>query len=393
MGRNIAFDVKKYAEWEIFMSVNRPVIAEKKENKKSWSNKKTIAAVIIGVAIIAAIIFAILVAVFGLQRVKPIKSTKSEAAVVGECAGYEVKYEELRYVTLLCCAELDEKLGKYDELSAEERAQYENTLKELVVEKIKSNYIVLSLCDEYGIDVGSRKIDNQVQKDIEAFVDESFLGSFDSYKAAIKEMNLTDSLLRFTYKVDYLEELLLEKVVESTDLIKYDEDTIVDFTDYVMTGGDYVRTIHAYYPKRSAHVNTSNSRQRAEATASALASIADDDERYLAMCSAIGEAPFVAGISMTGNGIYFTYGQMGDAYESAAFALEEFGVSDVVETSDGYYVIMRLDLDEQTVKKKAREFLVQYKYVILNSLENAHAEQVTFTPNEYFSSISLIDIE
>ena len=277
---------------------------------------------LIGAAILAAVIFGILVVTMNIERVKPIRSTKEEAAVVGECAGYEVKYEELRYVTLVCRDELDERLGKYEALSAHEKSMYEAELEALVLEKIKSNYVVFSLCDEYGIDTSASKIKKHVQKEIEALVEDGFGGSFDSYKTGLANMGITDSLFRLTYKAEYLETLLLDKIVEDGEAIKYSEENIVDFTEYVMTGGDYVRTIHAYYPKASEHVNTSNSKQRAEETANLLASMTDGEARYSAMRSAIGAAPFVAGISMTNDGIYFTYGQMGEEYESAAFALE-----------------------------------------------------------------------
>ena len=107
---------------------------------------------------------------------------------------------------------------------------------------------------------------------------------------------------------------------------------------------------------------------------------------------AIGEAPFVPGISMTSDGIYFTYGQMGKAYESAAFELDIYGVSGVIETEDGYYVIMRLEPELETVRKKAGELLTQYQYAVMKTAIDAQKEKIEFVPNEAFDALDLVEI-
>ena len=53
---------------------------------------------------------------------------------------------------------------------------------------------------------------------------------------------------------------------------------------------------------------------------------------------------------------------------------------------------MRLEPDAEVVKKKARELLVQYKYVVLKEIEDEQGEKIEFVPNEYFASISLTEI-
>jgi parvulin-like peptidyl-prolyl isomerase len=124
-----------------------------------------------------------------------------------------------------------------------------------------------------------------------------------------------------------------------------------------------------------------------------LKAIVGGEARYSAMRSAIGEAPFVPGISMTSDGIYFTYGQMGDAYESAAFALDIYGVSDVVETADGYYVIMRLEPELETVRRKAGELLSQYQYAVIKKAIDGQKQKIEFAPNEAFDALSLVEIK
>ena len=376
-------------EKRIFMPASKKIGKKKFE----WTKKKIIAAAIIGVSVLCTVIFAIVAVTMNLGRVKPIKSTDKEATVVGECAGYEVRYEEVRYITSLYRSELDARLGKYEDLDAEGKAQYESELEALVLENIENNYVVLSLCDKYGIDTDSLALDKQVQSDIELFVEDNFDGKFEDYKLWLAENKLSDTFFRLIYKVEYLEGQLLDYFVENKINIGYDEESRAEFTEYVMTSGDYVRTVHAYYPKTSEYTDVSDSLERAKATAKLLAAEGDGERRYSLMRSAIGQAPFVAGISMTSDGIYFTYGQMGESYENAAFALENYGVSDVVETEDGYYVIMRLELELETVKKKSNELLAQYQFVALKSAEDLQREAIDFVPNDFFKGLSLIGIE
>ena len=138
--------------------------SEVKRIKNPWSKKKKIAAGIIGAAILSFVIFMIVVLVMQLGGVHPIKSSEEEARVVGTYGDFEVKYEELKYVTLICKEELDSKYGSYDKLSAEDKEKYNTELEENVLEELKSNYVILTLCKEYGIDTDSSECKKYVNK-------------------------------------------------------------------------------------------------------------------------------------------------------------------------------------------------------------------------------------
>ena len=124
---------------------SRKPVSRKGESGKN-GKKKIIAASIIIAGFLALIAFAVMIFIFDIGPVREIKSSEEEAKVVGSVSGFEVKYEELRYITLLYRAELDSDMGKYETLSDERKAEYEKALEEKVLEEIKSNYVVLSLC-------------------------------------------------------------------------------------------------------------------------------------------------------------------------------------------------------------------------------------------------------
>ena len=189
-------------------------------SKKSFdTKKKKIAAGVIGTAVLAAVVVLVLVLVFDLGPVRPIESTEEEARVVGTVSGFEVRYEELRYITLSNRADLDNKYGKYDTLSDDDKAIYEAELEALVLEDVKSNYAVLALCQQYGVDADSRDADKYVKNSVADFIDE--IGGKAKYKEWLSKNNLTDSFLRLMYRVAYLETALVDKLTAEGVQIKY----------------------------------------------------------------------------------------------------------------------------------------------------------------------------
>lgn len=380
---------------------NRKNLLQKAEGKKkyNWTKKRIIAASIIGAAVLSFVIFMIIALVLQLGPIRPIKSSEEDARVVGNVNGYEVRYEELRYVTLLHKQSLDIELGKYGELDTAGREAYEKELEARVFEDIKNNYVILSLCDKYGIDTDSRGVKKSVQNDIEAALEEDFGGDKDRYIAWLAENNMTDAFLRFTYKTYHLENALFDHFVENKIDIEYDETTKNRLVEHILASEEWVRTIHIFYPKTqpqgiSAGYYDSN---RAESYATkdieSLRAVASGESRYNAMLPMIGKVPMVYGFSTTGNGFYFTYGQMGDVYEKAAFDLEFYGVSEAVETEDGFFVIMRLPKEEKHVRDQADELLNQYRYAALKKQMDAMKADINFVGNDYFESIKLVEIQ
>ncbi len=368
-------------------------VAIKEEKAKKWTGKKIVAVSVIGAAAVAFVAFVVIVAVMGLGSIRPIKSTEQEATVVGECGGFEVRYEELRYITLIHKQSLDAKYGSYAELGAQERAEYDTELEALVLEDIKSNYVILSLCEKYGVEIDSKEAKSYVNDELEAFVEEELDGSRKKYKEWLAENGLTDSFLRLMYKVDYLEGVLLDKFVDDKIGVEYDVTTKAEFVEYVLTSEDYVKTIHAYYPKKSDAVDTHDMEEKANKARDELLAQSSDKGRYSLMKTIIGKAPFVPGYSVTGTDYYFTHGQMGEQYEEIAFSLDIYEVGELLETEDGYYVIMRVPLVEDEIRMTVDTLLSQYQYAVLKRAENEQMGKIAFDGNEYFDGLALSEIK
>lgn len=369
--------------------------AKEKKEKKKWTKKRKVAlAVVIGI-VLATIAGVILMFVFDLGPILPIRSTKEEAAPVGECAGYEVRYEELRYITYINQRALDQKYGKYSTLSDEMKVEYEKELQSIVMRELENNYAILSLCEKYGVDTNSREAKKFVNNSIEDIYKE--LGGRDEYKAWLGEQKLTDAFLRLTFKVNYLETALLEHLVDEGKTIKYNSSNLDKFVDYVMESEDYIKVIHIYFPKDESRYDFSKDDRsplaRAEDALLKLRAAENDSDRFNIMRSEIGKAPFVQGYSVTGNDYYITHGQMNEKYDEVAFALDEYGVSEIIELDEGYYILMRVPKVRSEFSPRADEIVVYYQYAVLKDLIDRQKDAIAFTPNDYYKSLVLAEIK
>ncbi len=365
---------------------------QEQERGSFWTKKKKIAAGVIGAGFLALVIFVVLIFVFDLGPVREIESSEEDARAVGDISGYEVRFEELRYITLLHREELDAKYGKYDTLTADKKAEYEKELESIVLENIKSNYVILSLCEKYGVDTDSKEARNYVKEAIEDLVDEA--GGRNEYAEWLRKNDLTDALLRFIYKINYLEGALLEQLTINKEEIKYTTANLDDFVKFVMEDESYAKVIHAFFPKEHDLYSQRGSNMNIEVN-KALEKIngaEDDKERYELMKDVIGNAPYVLGYSVEGMGSYITYGQMHEDYEDAVFGLEDYGISKI-ELEEGCYIIMRMPKVRDEVARHAYDYIEYYRYAVLKQLEDEQREKIKFNGNEYFGSISLIDIK
>ena len=329
------------------------------------------------------------------NEIKPVESTEQEMRVVGKCDEYEIYYEELRFVTNTYKAQLEQKYGKGIWDDARTAEKYRGELEGLVLENLKANYAILAGCKSLMVQTTGKDVDDYVQEQIETLVNQSeaqggFGGDFDAYLAWLKENGLTDHYLRFVYRADYLESAMYYALVDG-GIFPYSENNFSEYLDYVLAGVDYARTIHVYIPiedisKQESYYET------AKEIADELAACEDDDERYSLMCSHIGSA-VNKDLTITEIGYYFTYNEMGEAYEAATFALDEYETSDVVEYGGGYYVIMRMPIEELHVLMYGEQLLQYYQSAKMGEYQDNIKENMTVELNEYGKSLDLVHLD
>ena len=368
----------------------------KNEKKKfTWTKKKIIALSLLAAGLVSLIVFGVCVVAFDIGPVVPIKSSEEDSRIVGKVGKYEVKYQEIKYLAIATSYELDEKYGEYKTLPADRKALYDEELRATVCEKVKDNYVVLAMCEQYGIDPYSNKVDKLVNEDIKSLVDE--IGGKKKYKKWLADNSITDEVVRFAYRVDHLESILVTEL-ERAGKFEYVVPT-PEFLDFVMDSETFIKVIHAYYPKdmdfykgfedpiKSPKLRAEDALVRLDAAGN------DDDDRLSAMKTVIGTAPFVQGYSVTGFDYYITPGQMHEDYDEAAFALELYEYSEIIELEEGYYILMRVPKEPDEISIIADDLVINYKYATLYALEDEIGAEMDFVGNELFESLKLAEIK
>lgn len=329
------------------------------------------------------------------NEIKPVESSEQEMRVIGKCDEYDIYYEELRFVVNTYKAQLEQKYGKGIWDDARTADKHREELETLVLENLKANYAILVGCKNLMVSTNDPEIDKYVQEQIEDLVNQSqaeggFGGDFDAYLAWLKENGLTDHYLRFVYRASYLESAMYYALVDG-GIFEYGERNYSEYLDYVLEGVDYARTIHVYIPvedesKRDSYYDT------AKAIADELAACEDDEERYSLMCQHIGSV-VNKDLTITEMGYYFTYNEMGEEYEDAAFALGEYETSGVVEYGGGYYVIMRMPIEEIHVLMNGEKLLQYYQSAKMGEYQDGIKENMTVELNEYGKSLDFVNLD
>lgn len=318
---------------------------------------------------------ALTVLMVGCSASRPVKSSDEELAVVGTVLGYEVLYEELRFVTLTYRAMLEQTYGEGIFDNAETAEHYKSLLEEYVYGNITANYAVLLMCSRVGIspdeEVVVKAADDSVTKTVKS------LGGRSKYKKYLAESFMTDHFLRFSTRVDILQNELMYVYIDDIGYITDDDSEIYDIIKK-----DFACTRHIYISK-------SNGKSEAEnisAIEQALSRL-NEGEDFMTLVAEYGEDP-----GMTAEGYCFPKGYMSEKYEEAAFSLSAGEHSGIVEDAGGYYIIERREPETLYIMTHFSELKEIYQKYTFLAMVDAEQEKLVFEPNEYCKSIDLTKI-
>ena len=124
-----------------------------------------------------------------------------------------------------------------------------------------------------------------------------------------------------------------------------------------------------------------------------LRAVEDPHERRELMGDYIGSTVNDDLYSVTGDGYYFTRGEMEEVYENASFDLAMGEVSDPVVCSGGNFIIMRLYPDAEYIRNHVQELLNNDPGVAVGLYEEQFTRDCTVVFNEYGLSIDLLSLQ
>ncbi len=317
------------------------------------------------------------------------KQYAADRKTVAVCNGYDIPYEELRFVTMYYKGYLADIHGGRIWEDAATAETYREELEELVNRNLSQNYLVLSACRALGIDTDSKEIDEYVDEQMQAL--EEDLGSDKAYKEFLSENAMSEHYLRFTLSIGFLESAIHYTLLDQK-LYEYSMSNIADYMDYVEDSGDYVRTIHVYIENTEDEDPAANL-ARAQEISDALQAEDDFEKRRRMMGEFIGSKDNDDLTSVSGHGYYFTRGEMDERYEEASFGIEIGEVSEPVVCSGGNFVIMRLELEEDYIAQNVSTLLNNYHAVRLGVYIEQFRPACDVAYTDYGKTIDLVTMQ
>ena len=352
------------------------------------------------------------------------KPTEEDLTVVGTAAGYDILYEELRCLTLSYRSVLESKYGKDIWSTPETANKYKAELEQLVTEAIVINASALKLAADNGITPEDKEVEefvevymNQLASDFAANITQS--KGDDSYSPSRKEINeayekyleesfFTDHYYRYNVSIDGCIELLKQKLIAENKILA-DDESFHTYVDKNFRRVYHIRTetleeaqlVHWILTENMK--NESNQTELKEKLGLNVAKAPESKKKlYNRLVSAIGTdekmeiligSAYNKDTEMQKKGYYFSYGEYSESYEAQAFSLDIGAISEVVTAPEGFYVIQRLELEENYVSLNLDILKDQYHYAYINQLIQENTSKITFKFNDYGTSLDLTNIK
>ena len=335
-------------------------------------------------------------------------SDPDDLRVVGTVGGYDVLYDEYRYVVLSCKSILSDEYGEEVWSDPDAAAELLPTLEAMVEERITANYAVLLLCDANGYtdalsDKDAVKFVNETvdeaiymharaagldvevkKKGLDKVVYKYGKGALDKakelYRKSLADYYITERVMRLTLGVEHAFSKLSEILTYTKGEIIHKSEDIEAF----MRSDEFICTRHVFIEK-SDKVDREAAKKLAEEAYGKYLDGASFD-------SLIG-SKYNSDMTMPYKGYYFTYGEMDEAYEEAAFDLEVGEVSEVVETDTGFFIIQRYSKDEAYMVENLETFANQIVYSLVDRKVRALQSSLTLEKNEFGRSINIYEME
>ena len=256
--------------------------------------------------------------------------------------GVEVPFDEYRYMYNYVESAY---FSNIDDATWDSDPQYFQSLLDYTEYLTLDNCWGDMLANEYGIELSE-----QDYADIDAYMEEQ-RNAFDSpeaFEQALADSSITEDLLKRIVTRQFLCNRVYEDLFqkEGAPLSPSDDEIKTDLSE------NWRRVYHIlilfdHFANAADYEDATEDELKAAAReyAEELLERAKNGEDFYQLSQDYGEDP---GMTDNTEGYFFTYGEMVEPFETASFELEVGEISDIVETSYGYHIILRLEQDDYT---------------------------------------------
>jgi hypothetical protein len=293
--------------------------------------------------------------------------------IVCEVGGEPVTYDDYKYFFYSHLTQMQQIEPGTDFSSGE---GYER-VKALTEDSLKRRYVILSLCEKYGLEISDTDADavnTYVENQIEA------QGGKDKYVEYLLENRLTGDVFRAQTELTFCYDLYLR------DHLKLGVDKSIDMTPEAIiadvTGGNFYRYTQIFFRLDVGELSTPLE--------------ADAKEAYALLCGGASFTSVAKDYSEWNKdhaqGVYATLGEKEEILENTVLDLEVGEFSEVVASTEGYHIFKRLPIDEEYVTENTELFEEQYFARRYLEFLEAKSKDVKVEYAKYFDSISFSEL-
>ena len=319
--------------------------------------------------------------------------------LVATAAGSPVYWNEYAYwlATIGSQMAYPDENGNIDWNAAEGSAEPLGvSLRAAVQDSMLQYHIIEAMAAEEGIefdDAGTEFVESMIQEGIASVAGEE--GTEEDFQTYLKDYYLDMDVLRYQGRIQYLYTKLFEAKFGADGEKVSDK----DIAEYVSENG-LLYAKHILYSFTDEEGNPiddaakAEQLKKAEAAVKTLRAAKDDAAREAKFDEIMNAESQDPGLAYYPDGYVFGPNEMMKEFEDGTAALKDYEVSDPVETSAGYHVILRLPLKADTVVAKdnsgaditLRNQVAMHSF---NDLANARMEEAEIVWEKGFENLNL----
>lgn len=309
---------------------------------------------------------------------RPSANARRVVATAGEI---EITYDELYYLANSRIRDLKAEHGEDALSDPAVMAELESFVRENLFAR---SHVLIALAEEYGISMDRGDIAAAIDARLQKVLDEDFEGDREAYIESLNEAFLTERYVRtFIAVEDFLPNEIIKAMLEKGEL----DDSDAAGKAFV-EGEDLIRVNQVLIEQRN-YVSPEAARAKAEELRAKVAAVADPAARVDAMRSAMQFSTYID----EGYGLYFARGEMTEAFESTAFSLELYGVSEVMEQNGDYYFLMRMPKEAAYMEENFEVLKQKSYFVALNTAVETRYAALTLEMTEFGEGLDLTDLD
>ncbi len=337
------------------------------ENRKLFIKKIIAAAILVLLVIIAVVLI-----IMGINRQKELQYLESygmTAVTVGE---NKVTYDIYRSLYLNYRDELKYSFTTDGVLAEKE---LDSEIRTRVLNDLRYMYSIISLAGEHGLSLTSKDVLTVAQTyiaEMKAYCEESEI----SFEATLEKGYMTEQAFEFFQRVMALEDVLYTTLV-SEGVIESEDEKILE----ILRSDELIR-IKSVFVENDKGENVETNR----AIAYKVIEKFNGGEDFNTLIGQYSE-------EIPGGEAYIFRGERESVFENAAFALENGEISDVVESENGFYIILRIKKDEEYIMKNFNDLKSLYQSIAFDRALKSRANSLAATESEYVRSLEFEEIK